>query len=164
MGVLNVTPDSFSDGGEFNSEEKALKVRFPRFLSNYQRAQEMVASGADIIDIGGQSTRPGTYKACFPSLQEGATRVSEDEELSRVIPTIKAIRQSGITTALSIDTFYAKVAKEAGMIGYISDNFSVMAGANVINDVTGGTLEPNILKVASELKVPICLMHMKVWE
>jgi dihydropteroate synthase len=131
MGVLNVTPDSFSDGGQFNSVETALA-----------QAHRLVESGADILDIGGQSTRPG------------AETISVQEELDRVIPVIEAFRQSAgtgaLTTPISIDTNRAQVADAA-----------IAAGADLINDVSGGTLEPDILQVVARGQVPIILMHMR---
>lgn len=128
MGVLNVTPDSFSDGGIHNASVDAAITRI----------QEMVEEGADIIDIGGQSTRPG------------AEIVSLDQELSRVIPVISAARALGVTACISIDTFRAEVARQA-----------VAAGADMINDVSGGLLDDNMLATAAQLMVPICLMHYR---
>jgi dihydroneopterin aldolase/2-amino-4-hydroxy-6-hydroxymethyldihydropteridine diphosphokinase/dihydropteroate synthase len=128
MGVLNVTPDSFSDGGIHNASVDAAVTRI----------QEMVEEGADIIDIGGQSTRPG------------AEIVSLDQELSRVIPVISAARALGVTACISIDTFRAEVARQA-----------VAAGADMINDVSGGLLDDDMLATAAQLMVPICLMHYR---
>ncbi|WP_188456123.1 dihydropteroate synthase [Virgibacillus oceani] len=124
MGILNVTPDSFSDGGEYTSLEKAIK-----------QAKAMEKQGADIIDIGGESTRPNHEP------------VSLDEELSRVIPVIEAIKKE-VQVPLSIDTYKAEVAKQA-----------IEAGAEIINDVWGAKKEPNIVSVAAEYNVPIILMH-----
>ena len=124
MGILNVTPDSFSDGGRFNEIEKAV-----------QHAKEMVANGADIIDIGGESTRPGF------------AAVSIEEELKRVIPIIKALSEH-VDVPISVDTYKAEVAKQA-----------VLAGAHMINDIWGAKADPNMAKVAAELNVPIILMH-----
>ncbi|ACK72381.1 dihydropteroate synthase [Gloeothece citriformis PCC 7424] len=126
MGILNVTPDSFSDGGEFNSLELALI-----------QAKKMVTEGADIIDIGGQSTRPG------------AEQISLDEELNRVIPVIKALR-SEISLPISIDTTRATVAQCA-----------IEAGADMVNDISGGTFEPEMFSVVARLDVPIILMHIR---
>ena len=126
MGILNVTPDSFSDGGEFNQRESALR-----------QALFMSENGADIIDIGGQSTRPG------------ATQISLDEELSRVIPIIEAIRQHSQIT-ISVDTTVAEVAERA-----------IAAGANIINDVSGATFDEQMLVTAAQLQVPIILMHIR---
>ena len=124
MGVLNVTPDSFSDGGKYNTIENAVR-----------RATEMVEQGVDIIDIGGESTRP-RY-----------TPISVEEELSRLIPVIEAITKS-VPVPLSIDTFKAETAKE-----------TIKAGAHIINDIWGAKADPDMGKVAAELKVPIILQH-----
>jgi len=126
MGVLNVTPDSFSDGGEFNTPAAAL-----------EQAQRLVDAGADIIDIGGQSTRPG------------AQTVSEAEELQRVLPVLEAVRSS-LNVPISVDTNRASVAEKA-----------VAAGADVVNDISGGTFDPDMLPVVAQLQVPIILMHMR---
>jgi len=125
MGILNVTPDSFSDGGDFFSREKALR-----------QARQMVQEGAAIIDVGGESTRPG------------AAIVSVDEELSRVIPVIEAIRAE-YDTPISIDTSKPAVMRAA-----------VEAGATMINDVRALQGE-GALETAVELQVPVCLMHMQ---
>ncbi|MEK5205455.1 dihydropteroate synthase [Psychrobacillus sp. FSL H8-0510] len=124
MGILNITPDSFSDGGKFNEIETAVA-----------RAKQMVADGAKIIDIGGESTRPGY------------TRISDDEEIARVVPVIQAIRAE-VNTVISIDTYKSAVAKAA-----------VLAGAHVINDIWGAKRDPEIAKVAADHGVPIILMH-----
>lgn len=126
MGILNVTPDSFSDGGEFNQAESALN-----------QAQTMIQNGADLIDIGGQSTRPG------------AEQISLNEELNRVIPIIKAVREQE-TIPISIDTTRAEVAIAA-----------IEAGADIINDISGGTYDQKMLAIAAKLEVPIILMHIK---
>ncbi len=125
MGILNVTPDSFSDGGDFFSPDKARL-----------RAQQMVQEGAAIIDIGGESTRPG------------AASVSIDEELSRVIPAIEAIRAE-MAVPISIDT-----SKPAVMLA------AVASGASMINDVSALQAE-GALTAAVKLQVPVCLMHMQ---
>jgi dihydropteroate synthase len=124
MGILNVTPDSFSDGGKFNKVEAALK-----------HAEKMKEDGAHIIDIGGESTRPG-FKP-----------VSVEEELERVVPIIEALSKE-INLPISIDTYKAKVAEEA-----------VKAGADIINDVWGAKKEPEIAAVSARYKKPIILMH-----
>jgi dihydropteroate synthase len=124
MGVLNVTPDSFSDGGKYNQIDHAV-----------QRAIEMVQNGVDLIDIGGESTRPGY------------TPISVEEELDRVIPVIEAITKA-VPVPLSIDTFKAETARE-----------SIRAGAHIINDIWGAKFDPNMGKVAAELDVPIILQH-----
>ena len=125
MGILNVTPDSFSDGGKFNSLDNALL-----------QAERMIQAGVSIIDIGGESTRPG------------APDVSLEEELARVIPAIKAIRAK-FDVWISIDTSKAEVMRQA-----------VEAGADLINDVRA-LQEPGALQAAAEANVPVCLMHMK---
>jgi len=125
MGVLNVTSDSFSDGGRFNSKAKAVK-----------HALKMFKHGAAIVDIGGESTRPG------------ARQVSVDEEITRVISIIKAIRQE-TGMLLSVDTSKPEVMVEA-----------VQAGADMINDVRA-LHEPGALAIAAETKVPVCVMHMQ---
>lgn len=127
MGILNVTLDSFSDGGLFIDKKIAV---------NY--ALEMIESGADIIDIGGASTRPGSEP------------VSESEELKRVIPVIEDILKSNPDAILSIDTTKANVAKEA-----------LVTGVLIVNDISGGTFEPNIFEVAGEFKAAMILMHIK---
>jgi dihydropteroate synthase len=124
MGILNVTPDSFSDGGKFDSLDRALF-----------HAEKLQQEGADILDIGGESTRPG------------AKFVSVEEELTRVIPIIEKLA-TRIDLPLSIDTYKAKVAKEA-----------IEAGAHLINDIWGAKKDPNMPSVMGELKVPVVLMH-----
>jgi dihydropteroate synthase len=126
MGVLNVTPDSFSDGGGFVAPEKAI-----------EHALEMADAGAQIIDIGGESTRPG------------AESTPPDEELRRVLPVIEKLR--GVTSAfISIDTSKAEVARAA-----------VEAGASIINDVTGGRGDAEMLAVAAKCKSAFVIMHMQ---
>ncbi len=126
MGVLNVTPDSFSDGGEFNTPAAALP-----------QAQRLVEAGVDILDIGGQSTRPG------------AEEVSETAELQRVLPVVKAVRSS-LSVPISVDTTRASVAKAA-----------VAVGADIVNDISGGTFDPDMFPVVAQLGVPIILMHIR---
>lgn len=125
MGILNVTPDSFSDGGNFNSFESAVA-----------HGLAMIAEGADIIDIGGESTRPG------------AVRISEEEELARVIPVIKELSQHG--AVISIDTMRSGVAHAA-----------VAAGATYVNDVSGGLADPQMHQVVAELGTKYILMHWR---
>lgn len=125
MGILNVTPDSFSDGGKFVNPDAAVK-----------QVKHMLADGADIIDIGGESTRPG------------AKAVTVNEELKRVIPVIQTIREFS-DCLISIDTSKATVMREA-----------IAAGANIINDVRA-LQEDDTLSTAAELDVPVCLMHMQ---
>jgi dihydropteroate synthase len=124
MGILNSTPDSFSDGGKYTEIEKAV-----------EHAKKMVESGADIIDIGGESTRPGF------------AAVSVEEELQRVIPVIKAVSQH-VNVPISIDTYKAEVAKQA-----------LDAGAHIINDIWGAKADEKMAKVAAEYEAPIILMH-----
>jgi dihydropteroate synthase len=124
MGILNVTPDSFSDGGKFNSLDRALK-----------HAEKLKTEGADILDIGGESTRPG------------AGYVSTEEELERVIPMIEQISKR-IDLPLSIDTYKSKVAEEA-----------IHAGAHIINDIWGAKKDKDMPKVMGQLQVPVILMH-----
>ena len=126
MGILNVTPDSFSDGGRFNSLESAL-----------MQARNMIAQGVDIIDIGGESTRPQ------------AKAISVELELERVIPVIEQLRQES-TIPISIDTTKATVAREA-----------IAAGADIVNDISGATFDRQMLTTVAQLDVPIVLMHIR---
>ena len=125
MGILNVTPDSFADGGRHNDFDAAVA-----------RGLEMIAEGVDIIDIGGESTRPG------------ADRVSEEEEIARTIPVITELAKHG--TRISIDTMRATTAEAA-----------INAGALIINDVSGGLADPHMLQTAARLKVPYIAMHWR---
>ncbi|MBW9169801.1 dihydropteroate synthase [Clostridium estertheticum] len=124
MGILNVTPDSFSDGGRFNDISSAIN-----------RAKIMVAEGVDIIDIGGESTRPGHED------------VSEEEEIKRVIPIIRELKKQ-LDIPISVDTYKGKVAELA-----------IKAGADMINDIWGFKMDPYIAVVAAKYNVPCCLMH-----
>ncbi|MFY0761100.1 dihydropteroate synthase [Metabacillus dongyingensis] len=124
MGILNLTPDSFSDGGKFNQIDSALA-----------HAEEMIANGADIIDVGGESTRPG------------AEYVDSAEEIKRVVPIIGKLAKE-INVPISIDTYKADVAEQA-----------ILAGATIINDVWGAKADPNMAAVAAKYNVPIVLMH-----
>jgi dihydropteroate synthase len=126
MGILNVTPDSFSDGGKFNTTSAALT-----------QAEAMVSAGADIIDIGGQSTRPG------------AEQISLKAELERVLSVLELLRPI-IDIPISIDTTRAEVAKAA-----------IIAGADIINDISAGTFDPQMLPTVASLNVPIVLMHIQ---
>ena len=126
MGILNVTPDSFSDGGLFFDRENAV-----------QQALRMQAEGADIIDIGGESTRPG------------AEKVSVKDEIKRVVPVIKALAEN-VDIPISIDTYKSEVADAA-----------VKAGASMINDISGLRFDPKMAKVAARHKVPVVIMHIK---
>jgi len=126
MGVLNVTPDSFSDGGEFHTEAKAT-----------ERGLQMAAEGADIIDVGGESTRPGSEP------------VPLEEELRRVIPVIENLRRK-LDIPISIDTSKAEVARAA-----------IEAGASIVNDVTGGQGDKQMLPLVAETKSAFVIMHMQ---
>jgi len=125
MGILNVTEDSFYDGGKYISEENTLK-----------RAEQILAEGGDIIDIGAMSTRPN------------ALEISEEVEKERILRAVNAIRAKFPEAVLSIDTYRASVAKAA-----------VEAGADMINDISGGTFDPDMIPTIGELQVPYCLMH-----
>jgi len=125
MGILNVTPDSFSDGGKFDRVDTAI-----------EQAVKMVAEGAEIIDIGGESSRPG------------AEPVSLTEELDRVIPVIENLRENS-DIIISIDTYKSNVAEKA-----------LNAGANIINDISGMQFDSKMVEVASKYDVPIIIMHM----
>lgn len=127
MAVINITPDSFSDGGKYNSVESALN-----------HAMKIIDEGADILDIGGQSTRPN------------AVEITAEQEIQRVVPVIKAIREKNSEIPISIDTFRASVASA-----------SIKAGADIINDVSGGTRDPEMLTLMAELNMPVVLMHMR---
>ncbi|MZQ83414.1 dihydropteroate synthase [Paenibacillus sp. 5J-6] len=127
MGILNVTPDSFSDGGSYVTVEDAI-----------HRAQQMVEDGADIIDIGGESTRPGSAE------------VTEEEELRRVIPVIEALSRE-INVPISIDTYKAEVAKQA-----------LAAGAHIINDVWGGQADSRMADVAASYDCPFIITHNRL--
>ncbi|MCX5955614.1 MAG: dihydropteroate synthase [Cyanobacteria bacterium] len=127
MGILNLTPDSFSDGGRLQSVERAVRV-----------AGRMLAQGADLLDLGGQSTRPG------------AEEIGAEREIERVLPVLQAIRAAYPEALLSVDTFRAPVAEAA-----------LAAGADWINDVGGGRRDPQILKVVAEAGCPDVLMHSR---
>ncbi|MFB8025180.1 dihydropteroate synthase [Streptomyces sp. NPDC056465] len=125
MGVVNVTPDSFSDGGHWFDTTAAIK-----------HGLELVAEGADLIDVGGESTRPG------------ASRVDEAEELRRVIPVVRGLASEGVT--VSVDTMRAGVAAQ-----------SVAAGATLVNDVSGGLADPAMIPVVADAGVPFVVMHWR---
>jgi dihydropteroate synthase len=131
MGILNVTPDSFSDGGQFDTVERAV-----------DQAHYLVANGTDMLDIGGQSTRPG------------AELISVEEEKDRVIPVINAIRADAddalSQVVISVDTTQAAVARAA-----------VRAGADIVNDISGGTFDKAMFSTVADLGVPIILMHIR---
>lgn len=124
MGILNVTPDSFSDGGKWNSMDAALK-----------HAEDMIKDGADILDIGGESTRPGY------------TLLSDEEEISRVAPVIEAVKKN-FDIPVSVDTYKSAVAQAA-----------LQAGADLVNDIWGLKYDPNMASVIAKANVPCCLMH-----
>ena len=125
MGVVNVTPDSFSDGGKWFGPDAAI-----------EHGLELAAGGADIVDVGGESTRPG------------ALRISEDEELRRVVPVISALAAAGVV--VSIDTMRVRVAERA-----IAD------GASLVNDVSGGLADPGMAGLIAESRVPYVVMHWR---
>jgi len=127
MGILNITPDSFYDGGVFNSDKKILN-----------QVEKMISEGADMIDIGGYSSRPG------------ANEVNIDDEIGRVIPAIELIKNKFCDTIISIDTYRSKVAKKA-----------INAGASIINDISSGDLDSEMFNCVAKLKVPYIMMHMK---
>jgi len=126
MGILNVTPDSFSDGGRFFSEQEVI-----------DQVERLIAEGADIIDVGGESSRPG------------AAAVSLGEELRRVLPTIQAIRQR-YAIPISVDTTKGEVARQA-----------IAAGANIVNDISGLRFDPEMVEVVRETGVHTVVMHMQ---
>lgn len=125
MGVINVTPDSFSDGGQWLDAEAAIK-----------HGLDLVADGADLVDVGGESTRPG------------AVRIEAEEELARIIPVVRALADTRVT--VSVDTMRAEVAEAA-----------VAAGAELINDVSGGRADPDMFAVAAAAGVPMVIMHWR---
>jgi dihydropteroate synthase len=124
MGILNVTPDSFSDGGKFNSITEGLK-----------HVEQMIFEGADIIDVGGESTRPNY------------THITDEEEVSRVVPIIEAIKKN-FDIPISVDTYKSKVATAA-----------LTAGADLINDIWGLKQDEQLAEVIAEYEVPVCIMH-----
>jgi dihydropteroate synthase len=127
MGIVNVTPDSFSDGGSFLNKDKAI-----------EHAIQLIKDGADILDIGGESSRPG------------ADSISVKEEINRVIPVIEGIRKKNINIPISIDTVKFDVAKEA-----------IDAGANIINDISGLTNNPKLAELAASTDSALIIMHIK---
>lgn len=124
MGILNVTPDSFSDGGKFNRIDAALR-----------HAEEMIRDGADIVDIGGESTRPGH------------TKISEEEEIARVVPVIEAVK-SRFDVPVSIDTYKSKVTEAA-----------LQAGADLVNDIWGFKYDHKVAELTAQYGAACCLMH-----
>jgi dihydropteroate synthase len=127
MGIINTTPDSFYAGSRSNAMDELLA-----------RAEQMIAEGAALLDLGGQSTRPGSVM------------VGADEELSRVVPAIEAIHRRFPEQIISVDTFYASVARAA-----------VAAGASIVNDVSAGTIDQELIPAVAEMQVPYVLMHMR---
>ena len=127
MGILNITEDSFYEGSRLQNDKNIL-----------EKATQMIHEGADILDIGGQSTRPGSK------------RMSAKEERDKVIPVITLIKQAVPEAVLSIDTYHAEVAASA-----------VLAGASIINDISSGELDENMIKTVGQLNVPYICMHMK---
>jgi dihydropteroate synthase len=149
MGIVNVTPDSFSDGGQFLDRDQAVA-----------HAERLLEEGADILDIGGESTRPGARvdaDASNPTevkkgagLKAGAPAVSTDEELKRVLPVISELKKKHPTAFLSVDTYKAGVARAA-----------VNAGAEIVNDVSGFRWDAQMAKTVAELNCGAVLMHMR---
>lgn len=127
MGIINTTPDSFYSGSRFNEIDAVL-----------QKADQMIADGATIIDVGGQSTRPNSQ------------RISAEEERDRVIPVVKAIHERFPQTIISIDSFYAQVVKDA-----------IETGSSMVNDVSAGTIDADLIPAVASLHVPYVLMHMQ---
>lgn len=127
MGILNVTPDSFSDGGQFSHVDTA-----------FAQAEKMIAEGADIIDVGGMSSRPG------------AEIISKAEEIQRVVPIIKKIHQAYPETVISIDTVHGPVAEQA-----------IEVGASIVNDISAWSIDASLLDVVVKHRVPYILMHMR---
>jgi len=127
MGILNVTPDSFYDGGRYDSDKSMLL-----------QAEKMINEGADFIDVGGYSSRPG------------AENITMEEEISRTIPVIQLLTQHFPDTVISIDTFRAEVVRQA-----------VESGAAMVNDISGGSLDDHMWETVSHYRIPYVLMHMK---
>ena len=127
MGIINATPDSFFEGSRFNGYDEIVR-----------HAEKMLIEGADILDIGGQSTRPGSQL------------IAATEEMERVVPAIAAIIKKFPGTFISIDTFYSEVVKAA-----------IDAGASIVNDISAGQMDDQMIKTVAGLKVPYVLMHMK---
>jgi len=138
MGILNVTPDSFSDGGQFLDHDKAVA-----------HGLRLLDEGADIVDVGGESTRPGA-KVSGSKKGEPSKTVSEKQELERVLPVIQALKQKRPQAVLSVDSYNANVARAA-----------VEAGAEIVNDVSAFRWDPKMAKTVAELKCGAVLMHMR---
>ena len=139
MGVLNITPDSFSDGGQFLDKNRAL-----------EHALQMLQDGADIIDIGGESTRPGAKTSAPGEHPVKLGAVSEKEELERILPVIASLKQQRPDALISVDTYKAAVAQAA-----------VEAGAEIVNDISGFLWDPKMRKTLAELRCGAVLMHMR---
>jgi dihydropteroate synthase len=141
MGIVNVTPDSFSDGGQFLDPEKALA-----------HALRLLDEGADIVDVGGESTRPGAKVATGGAEKkvDAPRTVTEKQELDRVIPVIKQLKQKRPDVVISVDTYKANVARAA-----------VEAGAEIVNDVSAFRWDPKMAKTVAELKCGAVLMHLR---
>src|SRR5215471_10194095 len=150
MGILNVTPDSFSDGGMFFQRDRAI-----------EHGLHLLEDGADIVDVGGESTRPGARVAATTEViaariseentaAKSRTAVSENEELERVIPVIAGLRKANAGAVISVDTYKAKVAQAA-----------VEAGADVVNDVSGFRWDPEMVRTLAFLKCGAVMMHMR---
>jgi dihydropteroate synthase len=143
MGIVNVTPDSFSDGGQFLDRDQAIA-----------HAERLLDEGADILDMGGESTRPGARidagAAHTAQAKVGAPAVSAEEELKRVLPVIAELKKKHPSAVLSVDTYKATVARAA-----------VSAGAEIVNDVSGFRWDPQMAKTIAELKCGAVLMHMR---
>ncbi|HUM04289.1 MAG TPA: dihydropteroate synthase [Terriglobales bacterium] len=142
MGVVNVTPDSFSDGGVYFDAEKAVA-----------RAEQLLTDGAAIIDVGGESTRPGAEVAAdggSPSARRECVPVSEEEEKKRVLPVIRDLKRRRPDAVVSVDTYKSSVARAA-----------VQEGAEIVNDISGFRWDPKMAKTLAELKVGAVLMHTR---
>ena len=127
MGILNITADSFYSGSRLQNMDEILR-----------RAEQMINEGADILDIGGQSTRPGSE------------RISKEKEMEKVLPVIEMLKKNYDSVILSVDTYYSTVAKEA-----------VNAGASIVNDISGGAMDKNMFETVAALGVPYVCMHIK---
>jgi dihydropteroate synthase len=139
MGIVNVTPDSFSDGGQFLDPDKAVA-----------HALKMLDEGADIVDIGGESTRPGAKVSSSAKKADGPKVVTEQEELERVLPVVRTLKQTRPKAIVSIDTYKAGVARAA-----------IESGAEIVNDVSAFRWDPKMAKTVAELKCGAVLMHMR---
>jgi len=139
MGVVNVTPDSFSDGGRFLDPDRAM-----------EHAERLLEQGADIMDIGGESTRPGAHVNAVASDKDSRAAVSAEEELKRVIPVISELKKRYSDAVISVDTYKAVVAQAA-----------IEAGAEIVNDVSGLRWDPRMAETVAALRCGIVLMHMR---